>query len=206
MALIKISDLTEETTPADGDLIPIVDVSTSATKKTTRTNLFKNPPLAANSITHTMLSAGMVVQESVSSFTAVATGTTVLPLDDTIPQITEGIEFMTISFTPKSATNILVIEANVMLASSVANNLIAALFQGATANALAAGSSNNQTANSARMVHVTHSMAAGTTSAITFRIRGGGNGAGTTTFNGVSGARLFGAISKSYIKVTEYKA
>ena len=205
MALIKISDLSEETTPADGDLIPIVDVSTSATKKTTRTNLFKNPPLADSSIDFNMISPGMVVQESISSFTAVATGTTVIPLDDTIPQITEGIEFMTLVFTPKSATNILVIEANVMLASSVANNLIAALFQGATANALAVGLSNNQTANSARIVNVTHSMVAGTTSGTTFRIRGGGNAAGTTTFNGASAARLFGAITKSTFKITEYK-
>lgn len=58
MALIKISELTEETTPADGDLIPIVDVSTNATKKVSRTNLFKNPPLADDSLLPDMLSAG----------------------------------------------------------------------------------------------------------------------------------------------------
>lgn len=58
MALIKISELTEETTPADGDFIPIVDVSTNSTKKATRTNIFKNPPLADTSITPKMLQTG----------------------------------------------------------------------------------------------------------------------------------------------------
>lgn len=58
MALIKISELTEETTPADGDFVPIVDVSTNSTKKATRTNLFKNPPLADTSITPAMLQTG----------------------------------------------------------------------------------------------------------------------------------------------------
>ena len=36
---------------------------------------------------------------------AVATGTTIIPFDDTIPQITEGNEFMTLAITPRSATS-----------------------------------------------------------------------------------------------------
>lgn len=55
MPIIKISDLTEKTTPADGDLIPIVDVSDNSTKKVTRENLFKNPPLQDDSITPAMV-------------------------------------------------------------------------------------------------------------------------------------------------------
>ena len=43
---------------------------------------------------------------------ALATGTTVMPTDDTIPQITEGDEYMSLAITPKNALNILVIEAN----------------------------------------------------------------------------------------------
>lgn len=55
MANIKITDLTEDTTPANNDWIETVDVSAGANKKVTRTNFFKNPPLADDSITEAML-------------------------------------------------------------------------------------------------------------------------------------------------------
>ena len=46
---------------------------------------------------------------------ASATGTTVIPDDDTIPQNDEGDEYLTLAITPKSASNILVIEITLML-------------------------------------------------------------------------------------------
>ena len=46
-------------------------------------------------------------------------------------------------------------------------------------------------------------MVAGTTSATTFKIRLGTASAGTTTFNGVAGARFFGGIMNSGISITE---
>jgi hypothetical protein len=52
---------------------------------------------------------------------------------------------------------------------------------------------------------MTHYMTAGTTSATTFKVRGGVN-AGTLTFNGEVGARLFGGVCASSITVTEIAA
>ncbi len=52
-----------------------------------------------------------VIQVVYSNFSAVATGSTVFPQDDTIPQITEGNGFMSLDITPTSATNRLKIEA-----------------------------------------------------------------------------------------------
>ncbi len=49
-------------------------------------------------------------------------------------------------------------------------------------------------------------MTAGTTSATTFRIRVGPESAGTVTFNGQGGVRMFGTAAKSYMSVTEIKA
>ncbi len=141
-----------------------------------------------------------------TDYSAVATGTTITPADDTIPQITEGNEFMTQAITPKSATNRLIIEATIMLASSAATvNLIAALFQDSTANALAVASTYNETANGWVSIPLQYTMIAGTTSSTTFRIRGGASGAATVTLNGSGGNRYFGAIPKSSIKITEYK-
>lgn len=140
---------------------------------------------------------------------AVATGSTTIPLDDTIPQITEGDEYMTLAITPKSTTNILVIEVLAFITIGTADRFgIGALFQDATANALAAGIGYNAAASATPsfMLPIRHTMAAGTTSATTFRFRAGPNAAATLSFNGRSGTRSFGAITKSSIVITEYKA
>lgn len=157
-------------------------------------------------ITYAKVATGFAVQQASTNFSAVATGTTLLPYDDTIPQNTEGVEFMTQAITPKSTTNILVIEATLMLASSVANNISVALFQDSTANALAAQHQTTSVGDGAACIKLTHRMAAGTTSSTTFKIRAGGSLAGTTTFNGSGGNRKFGGITVSNITITEYKA
>ena len=157
-------------------------------------------------LTHTAFPAGAVVQVVRSMSSAVATGTATIPLDDTIPQNTEGDEYMTLAITPKSTTNILVIQVVALLSNSGASNHEAvALFQDTTADALAA-TEHLMGADSPATVTLTHALVAGTTSATTFKVRAGSNAAGTTTFNGRSAARLYGAITKSSIVITEYKS
>jgi len=162
--------------------------------------------IANSAVTNDKVGTGMPVQMVSVNSTAVATGTTTIPLDDTIPQNTEGNEFMTLAVTPKSATNTLVIEANLSVASSAANNLITALFQDTTADALAVSCQAAPNTNQIYNLTVRYSMVAGTTSATTFKVRVGGNGAATFTFNGFSAARYFGATAKSSMTITEYKA
>lgn len=58
MANVKITDLTEDATPADGDWVETVDISAGASKKVTRTNFFLNPPLGAGSVDPEDLVAG----------------------------------------------------------------------------------------------------------------------------------------------------
>lgn len=146
-----------------------------------------------------------IQQVQMTQYSEASTTTTIIPFDDTIPQNTEGAEFMSQTITPKSASNLLVIEGAIMLNNTVVNWYIAALFQDSTANALAAYTSYSGVATGALTIPFKYKMTAGTTSATTFKIRGGGPSAGTTTFNGQSGTRRFGAIPKSYIQVTEFK-
>lgn len=156
---------------------------------------------------NSQLDTGVSVQNQTSVYSALATGTGVIPLDDTIPQISEGDEYMTVVITPKSATNNLVIEALIICSStSAATNLIAALFQNAVSNALAATTQVMISDGNSNQLVLRHTMIAGTTSPITFRVRAGRSGSGTFTFNGRAGGRLFGAITKSSLTVTEYKA
>lgn len=163
--------------------------------------------LVAGTVGSSALATGVPVQMVGTTFSAVATGSTVIPNDDTIPQNTEGDQYMTQVITPKSTTNVLVIQCLAMMSHTAATAfLIGALFQDATANALAASAPLQTTATGICMVPVTHIMTAGTVSATTFKIRLGANGAGTTTFNGQSGGRYFGAIAKSSMIITEYKA
>ena len=130
-------------------------------------------------------------------------GTGLIPFDDTIPQITEGNEYMTLAITPKSATSKLVISVTVLIGSTVANNMGVALFQDATANALAAAHHSLNTANLNAMVSFRHMMTSGTTSATTFRVRIGGAVAGTTYLNGNNGVRIYGGVAASSIVIQE---
>lgn len=148
---------------------------------------------------------GAPVQIISTNYNAVATGTTVLPGDNTIPQNTEGDQYMSQSITPKSATNILLIEANVMLSNTAsAGDLTMALFQDSSASAVAATSQTFPTSTYLQNLYLRHEMVSGTTASTTFKIRCGGNSAGTTTFNGQAGTRRFGGVTISNIKITEY--
>ena len=147
--------------------------------------------------------SGKIAQVVNTQTGAVATGTTILPFDDTIPQNTEGDEYMTLAITPTSATNKLRIDVVFFGTPSVSDWITAALFQDSTANALAAMPMFHGTATAGTPIVFTHYMTSGTTSATTFKVRAGKNGAGTTTFNGQSGGRIFGGVFASSITITE---
>ena len=139
---------------------------------------------------------------------AVATGTTVMVLDDSIPQITEGDQYMTLAITPKATTNVLHIDVVWVGANSAgaAEAMMVALFQDTTADALAAVVSRVVGASAETTIFLRHKMTAGTTSATTFKVRAGIGSAGTTTFNGNAGARKLGGVMASSITITEYYA
>ena len=152
---------------------------------------------------------GAVVQVVNVMDGAVATGTTTMPIDDTMPQNTEGDEFMTLAITPKATTNKLKIEVIVNASNTTNDAWVVALFQDAIANGLGAStkSQDHVTTPQSNPVPLTHYMAAGTISEITFKVRiGRAAGAGTITFNGDDSVRQFGGVSASSITITEVKA
>ena len=147
---------------------------------------------------------GQAVQVVNTQTGAVATGTTTIPYDDTIPQITEGTQFMTLAITPTSATNKLKIDVVFHGGpDNVNRHNIVALFQDATAGALAVGWQHYSQYGT--NIKFTHYMVAGTTSETTFKIRAGQEIAGTYTFNGYSSSRKFGGKLSSSITITEIK-
>jgi hypothetical protein len=153
------------------------------------------------------LLGGQVVQVVNTQTGAVATGTTTIPMDDTIPQNTEGTEFMTLAITPTTTNHKLRID--VVFIGGIATGdkwPIVALFQDTTADALAVAYCYGATATEVHNIKFSHYMTAGTTSATTFKVRAGPNVAATITFNGRSGARDFGGVIPSSITITEIRA
>jgi hypothetical protein len=163
-----------------------------------------NADVGVHTFQQTVMAPGAQIQMVSVETGAVATGTTIIPLDDTIPQITEGDQYMTLAITPKSATSKLVVEVTAAFANTVTNaNIVAALFQDATANALAAVVISQSVPNGFNTITFRHVMTSGTTSATTFRVRAGGTVASTTTFNGNASARFMGGVMASSIVIRE---
>lgn len=139
------------------------------------------------------------IQESFSS--TYDNTSTVIPYDNSIPQISEGKEFTTISFTPISASSTLVIECLVYAGISATSQVAIALFVDATANALAAGAARVDGTQIVALP-LTYKVASGSTSSRTYRLRYGPS-AGTAYINGASIGALYNGVMTSGIRVTE---
>lgn len=148
--------------------------------------------------------AGVVMQVVNYQRGDMITGTTGIPADDTIPQITEGVQCLSLAITPKSLTNKLKIDVIVHMATA-STSKSAALFQDATANALAAGRCITDGIHQSSHVTFTYFMTAGTISETTFTVRFGDIDANAATLNGTNGARKYGGVDISSITITEIK-
>lgn len=145
---------------------------------------------------------GLIIQEDAVYTGTAASGTGTIPIDNTIPQITEGTQFMSLVFTPKDANSKLIIEACFVGANSVDNNITIALFDG---NSDAIGATSLSPRATALYTNtVTAELLPGSTAPITFTLRAGGNAAGTTYFNQTSASvSVFNGKASSYIRVME---
>jgi len=141
--------------------------------------------------------------------------TSVIPLDNTIPQKTEGTEVLTVTFTPTSATNKLIFMLRVAwgLQTAAAASAIMALFQDDTAGALDAAVLSNLPKSSGVLYGTSTPvfvMDAGTTSETTFKIRAGlssNPGSNYLYINGDNSiSPFFGGVCHTSITVLEVKA
>ena len=149
---------------------------------------------------------GKLLQVVHASTGAYLTGTTQFDLNDGIPFITGGTEFLTATITPTNAANRLIIEGVIVLSPTAAFTFIVALFQDTTVDALAAVMQSTNAGGALFTVSFRHEMAAGTTSATTFRMRAGLNTSGQTTrVNGTTG-RLMGGVSATTLTIYEIGA
>ena len=195
----------------DAEINELSDLLEAGTSGQTLTSNGDNVAPSYQSATASNALSGSVVQVVNTQTGAVATGTNVIPDDDSIPQQTggdggdgEGDEYMTLAITPNNASNKLKIDVVVFGNANASGRIGAALFQDSTAGALAAGKSSGAAVDVPRQVSFTHYMTAGTTSTTTFKVRAG-DASGTFTFNGEGAARKYGGVMASSITITEVK-
>jgi hypothetical protein len=190
---------TQKVTPLDGETNLILGDSGD-------TFTIPSGATIVNSGTATGFGGGKVVQVVNVIDGDVATGTTVIPSDNSIAQNTEGDQFLSLAITPSNASNKLIIHVCITGGSTAATSTGAALFQDSTVNALAQSHHYNSQATALNNLSFIHYMAAGTTSATTFKVRCGGAGSNTFTFNGSGGTRVGGNVMASSITITEISA
>lgn len=149
--------------------------------------------------------AGLVqIQHAVVN--SLISGSTQMPMDDTIPQNTEGIEVITCAITPKNKNNKLLISAVINPTHNTSGGNTsgqAALFKDSDSDALA---SVQIYVPSTKAVPLVHLMTAGTTSSVTFKVRAGVSAGGTTYFNGIAGGstRFGGGVAAMTLTIIEY--
>jgi hypothetical protein len=148
--------------------------------------------------------SGAILQTQRSEVNQFAVGSTTIPFDDTIPQQSEGDEYLSVTIKPRNANSILHIQCLAFSSHTAPNGQnTVALFRDSGADALQASEHYENTGTAVIQLNLDAEVPAGSTAATTFKIRMGSQNAGTTTLNGQSGARRYGGTAASFLKVTE---
>lgn len=147
------------------------------------------------------------VRQIVTSKTsAVLSSSTILPADNTIPQSTEGSQFITATITPQSATSTILVIATVgAMSPNAICTVTSALFRDSAASAFAAGAIAISTAGFTTAYSLVSNFASGATSATTIKLRVGANVGSTVFLNGYPGpTSYFGGVCSSTLTLIEY--
>lgn len=131
--------------------------------------------------------------------------TTQIPLDDTIPQNTEGSQILSATITPKTTSN----KVRILVTGSGAlssNGAYVVAVYGSAADALASWAVNVPTTNGPVPYSFEFEHSPASTSLQTYTVRVGPTSALTLRMNGTSAGRLFGGVSRCTIKLEEIVA
>ena len=184
----------------------IVDAGTLATNSVDSDELI-NGAIDAG---HLASGVGGKVLQIVSNLSGASqTGTTVMNVDNTIPQITEGDEYYTLAITPASTSNTLEITCQFQIENNGGARLLTgALFNtdSHSTNALASASDYAPTGGRMHRLVFTHVMTAPSASSTTFRLRGRAETSGTTVINSHNASLFFNGTMRSGIIIKEYSA
>jgi len=130
---------------------------------------------------------------------------TIIPLDDTAPEIGEGGEVLSTTFTPASTDNKILVEFNGLAGSAMATQgMIMAVFEGSVCKGAQWWS---QPSSGLNVCHITFEFTPGNTSAANYSLRFGPGSAGTAYVNRQSNAaHTLGGLQGYSMTISEVKA
>ena len=138
---------------------------------------------AALSLKTALTTEGRVVQMVRAVETGVQTSTTVIPLDDTTAQSSEGSQFLSQAFTPKSASNTILIVMNAFTSINLSSGVMTiALFKDSEANCLAHWPQTIDENGRPGLLSGSYSESAGSTTERTYKLRFGPGNASYTMY------------------------
>lgn len=163
---------------------------------------------ALDTVSRTEIRAGFGVlylkRSELDSETAQVTCASAIPSDNTIPQIGEGTEALSGSYTPASATSTLRVEVGLpVVGGSASMEIVAALFKNSDADAIALAAGTIGASSALCCLNFVYEVASSSTTPITFSVRVG-PGSGTAYVNGKNGTRVGGGVTKATLRVAEY--
>jgi len=149
----------------------------------------------------------MIIQTSYTEYTTITSYSSVILRDNSIPQISEGTQLFSVSFTPKKTTNRVRIRFSApVYGDASAGSLLSALFINGASNAVLARAAWNHSTNTPQINSWEYEYAPGSVSAQTIAVRVGPN-AGTMAVNGQTGGGSdFGAVQKATLIIEEITA
>jgi hypothetical protein len=152
-----------------------------------------------------LIHVGHLVQTVVSYYNSYTNGSTTKAYNDTLPTSSDGTEIVTVSITPKSASNVLRVSAQVIGALGAASGMTVWVLRDSVANALGAAYVTPPSGDYGIVVPLTIDEVASNIVATTFKLRVGST-SGTWYINGTSAGRRHGGAMKTFIRVDEVSA
>ena len=151
--------------------------------------------------------ANIVLQRVAYETGSMTSTTSVIPCDDTVPQITEGAQVMSVSITPKRANSKIEIDVTMYVTCyNATSHMVAAVFKDSESNAIAAGIATNGGVGFFVPLRLKKIIQFSDGNPHTISVRMGvPNTSYPVSLNGTS-SRLFGGSLVSSLVVTEYAA
>jgi hypothetical protein len=153
--------------------------------------------IADSSIDYSKLAAGVFVNYELTNINTVVSTAARIPVDATIPQITEGTQIISMSYAPKKSGNRLLLIANLLFSVSTNANAVGAIFAGSTTNAIVASTIQLQSRYEGTLTFGT-SFTASSSASVAYTVRVGAS-AGNLYVNSFDGtnAAFGGAVITS---------
>jgi hypothetical protein len=127
-----------------------------------------------------------------------------IPLDDTIPQIGEGNEFLSVAnFAPLLIGSRLRISVGFIFSPGSGSLCIGAIFRSGTPDALAVSQFLTMAAGVEGRIQIDYETVVASLAPFTYSFRAGLNAAGAVQMNG-RGARTFGGANNTYLRIDEF--